>query len=164
MYGTTVVSLEHARKSFGDAAVLKDISLSVNHGEVVAVIGPSGGGKSTLLRCLTLLETLDGGSLSYGDLEVARDDGAGSVYAGKAVQKEAKARFGLVFQNFNLFPHYSVIKNVTDAPLHVQKRTKCSRTPARCWRRWGFPARRTWCPASFRAGSSSAWPSPARCA
>ena len=124
MYGTTVVSLEHARKSFGDAAVLKDISLSVNHGEVVAVIGPSGGGKSTLLRCLTLLETLDGGSLSYGDLEVARDDGAGSVYAGKAVQKEAKARFGLVFQNFNLFPHYSVIKNVTDAPLHVQKRSK----------------------------------------
>ena len=78
-------------------------------------------------RCcgaLTLLETLDGGSLSYGDLEVVRDDGTGSVYAGKAVQKEAKARFGLVFQNFNLFPHYSVIKNVTDAPLHVQKRPK----------------------------------------
>ncbi len=124
MYGTTVVSLEHARKSFGDAAVLKDISLSMNPGEVVAVIGPSGGGKSTLLRCLTLLETLDGGSLSYGDLEVVRDDGTGSVYAGKAVQKEAKARFGLVFQNFNLFPHYSVIKNVTDAPLHVQKRPK----------------------------------------
>ncbi len=124
MMDKPLVSLEHARKSFGDVAVLKDISLSVRQGEVVAIIGPSGGGKSTLLRCLTLLETLDGGTLSYGDVCVARDDGAGAVYAGKAVQKEAKARFGLVFQNFNLFPHYSVIKNVTDAPIHVQKRDK----------------------------------------
>lgn len=119
-----LVTLSHARKSFGDVAVLKDISLSVHAREVVAIIGPSGGGKSTLLRCLTMLETLDGGSLSYGDLEVVRDNGAGSVYAGKAVQREAKARFGLVFQNFNLFPHYSVMKNITDAPIHVQKRNK----------------------------------------
>lgn len=119
-----LVTLVHARKSFGDVAVLKDISLSVHAREVVAIIGPSGGGKSTLLRCLTMLETLDGGSLSYGDLEVVSDDGTGSVYAGKAVQREAKARFGLVFQNFNLFPHYSVMKNITDAPIHVQKRNK----------------------------------------
>lgn len=119
-----LVALAHARKSFGDVAVLKDISLSVHVREVVAIIGPSGGGKSTLLRCLTMLETLDGGSLSYGDLEVVSDDGTGSVYAGKAVQREAKARFGLVFQNFNLFPHYSVMKNIIDAPIHVQKRNK----------------------------------------
>ena len=120
-----VVLLEHAQKSFGGTPVLKDISLKVQPGEVVAVIGPSGGGKSTLLRCMTLLETLDAGRLAYGDLVVAESDGAGAAaYAPKAVLKEAKTRFGLVFQNFNLFPHYSVLKNITDAPLHVQKRPK----------------------------------------
>ncbi len=120
-----LVLLEHAKKSFGDAPVLKDISLTVSEGEVVGIIGPSGGGKSTLLRCLTLLETLDGGRLSYGDLVVAESDAEGrAVYASKAVQKEAKTRFGLVFQNFNLFPHYTVLKNITDAPINVQKRPK----------------------------------------
>ena len=120
-----LVKLEHGKKSFGDVAVLKDISLEVRKGEVVAIIGPSGGGKSTLLRCMTLLETLDAGSLSYGDLPVAEDNGAGhAVYGGKDVMKRAKSRFGLVFQNFNLFPHYSVIKNVTDAPVSVQKRPR----------------------------------------
>ena len=105
-----LVSLSHARKSFGKTEVLKDISLSVEQGQVVAIIGPSGGGKSTLLRCMTLLETLDGGSLSYGDLAVATDGGSGSVYGGKSVLSQAKTRFGLVFQNFNLFPHYTVLK------------------------------------------------------
>ena len=120
-----LVKLEHGKKSFGDVAVLKDISLEVRKGEVVAIIGPSGGGKSTLLRCMTLLETLDAGSLSYGDLPVAEDNGAGhAVYGGKDVVKRAKSRFGLVLQNFNLFPHYSVIKNVTDAPVSVQKRPR----------------------------------------
>ena len=119
-----LVSLSHARKSFGKTEVLKDISLSVEQGQVVAIIGPSGGGKSTLLRCMTLLETLDGGSLSYGDLAVATDGGSGSVYGGKSVLSQAKTRFGLVFQNFNLFPHYTVLKNITDAPLFVQKRPK----------------------------------------
>ena len=119
-----LVSLSHARKSFGKTEVLKDISLSVEQGQVVAIIGPSGGGKSTLLRCMTLLETLDGGSLSYGDLAVATDGGSGSVYGGKSVLSQAKTRFGLVFQNFNLFPHYTVLKNITDAPLSVQKRPK----------------------------------------
>ena len=116
-----LVSLSHARKSFGKTEVLKDISLSVEQGQVVAIIGPSGGGKSTLLRCMTLLETLDGGSLSYGDLAVATDGGSGSVYGGKSVLSQAKTRFGLVFQNFNLFPHYTVMKNIVDAPINVQK-------------------------------------------
>ena len=119
-----LVSLSHARKNFGKTEVLKDISLSVEQGQVVAIIGPSGGGKSTLLRCMTLLETLDGGSLSYGDLAVATDGGSGSVYGGKSVLSQAKTRFGLVFQSFNLFPHYTVMKNITDAPLSVQKRPK----------------------------------------
>ena len=78
-----VVLLEHAQKSFGGTPVLKDISLKVQPGEVVAVIGPSGGGKSTLLRCMTLLETLDAGRLAYGDLVVAESDGAGAACSRK---------------------------------------------------------------------------------
>lgn len=120
-----VISMQHIKKSFSDTEVLKDISLEVNHGEVVSIIGPSGSGKSTLLRCVTLLETFEAGSLSYGDLFVAQNDASGkAVYAGKDANKQARQRFGLVFQNFNLFPHYSVLRNVMDAPLSVQKRDK----------------------------------------
>ncbi len=115
-----VLNISHFSKAFGKTQVLKDISFSVKKGEVVSVIGPSGSGKSTLLRCATLLETIDSGELRYGDLSVFSN----GKYAGKQVLKEAKNRFGLVFQNFNLFPHYSVIKNITDAPLSVQKRKK----------------------------------------
>lgn len=112
-----VVSIEGARKSFGDTEALKGITLEVKRGEVVAIIGASGGGKSTLLRCMTLLEKLDGGSLSYGDVRVAADDGSGcSRYGDAAVLKAARQRFGLVFQAYNLFPHMSVLHNVTDAP------------------------------------------------
>lgn len=121
----SVVNLEHIKKSFGDTPVLKDISMTVEKGEVVGIIGPSGSGKSTFLRCATLLETFDSGRLVYGDVRVAENDEAGkAVYAGKSVQKEAKMKFGLVFQNFNLFPHYTVMKNLTQAPLKVQKREK----------------------------------------
>ena len=119
-----VVSLENGKKSFGSNQVLKDISLTVNKGDVLAIIGPSGGGKSTLLRCMTLLETLDGGSLAYGDLAVATDEGGRAVYGGKQVLASAKKRFGLVFQNFNLFPHYTVMKNITDPLISVQKMPK----------------------------------------
>jgi len=118
--------LQHARKSFGETEVLKDISVTVEEGEVLAIIGPSGGGKSTLLRCCTLLETLDGGSLSYGDCIVASDNGSGSVYGGKDVLSQARRHFGLVFQNFNLFPHYTVMKNLVDAPITVQKMPKAT--------------------------------------
>ena len=116
-----LLDLQHARKSFGDNEVLKDISLTVEKGEVLAIIGPSGGGKSTLLRCCTLLETLDGGSLSFGDCVVTTDKDGVAVYGGKDVLKRARTHFGLVFQNFNLFPHYTVMKNLTDAPVSVQK-------------------------------------------
>ena len=120
-----VVTLEHAKKAFGANEVLKDISLTVNRGDVLAIIGPSGGGKSTLLRCLTLLETLDAGDLSYGDLAVTRTNDAGrAVYGGKDVLAQAKTRFGLVFQNFNLFPHYTALKNVADPLVTVQKMPK----------------------------------------
>lgn len=112
-----VFKIEHISKSFGTTQVLKDISLSVKAGEVVAIIGPSGSGKTTFLRCATLLETMDSGNMFYGDLRVVKN----GVYA-KENLAAARSRFGLVFQNFNLFPHYSVLKNITDAPICVQKR------------------------------------------
>ncbi len=118
---TSLVSLQHARKSFGDVEVLKDISLTVEQGEVLAIIGPSGGGKSTLLRCCTLLETLDGGALSFGECVVTTDVDGHAAYGGKDVLRQARTHFGLVFQNFNLFPHYTVMRNLTDAPVTVQK-------------------------------------------
>jgi len=120
-----VLAIAHARKSFGDNEVLRDISLEVAQGEVVAVIGPSGSGKSTLLRCATLLERLDGGMIAYDGTALAQNDASGAAaYVNAAGLKEARQKFGLVFQDFNLFPHYSVMRNITDAPLHVQKRDK----------------------------------------
>lgn len=118
------LSMTNIKKSFGDLEVLKDISLQVNEGEVVSIIGPSGSGKSTLLRIATMLETLDYGEITYlGEAAVEIVDGV-SVYAKAKKLKEIKNNFGLVFQNFNLFPHYSVLKNITDAPISVQKRNK----------------------------------------
>ena len=119
-----ILEINHCRKQFGDNEVLKDISLSVEKGNIVSIIGPSGSGKSTLLRCATLLETMDGGDLAYLGEYAAKDNGNGSVYASNEELKKIKSNFGLVFQNFNLFPHYSVLKNITEAPLIVQKRDK----------------------------------------
>ena len=115
-----ILRLEHVRKSFDSLEVLKDISVSVDRGEVVSIIGPSGSGKSTLLRCATFLETMDSGELSYmGEKAVTTEDGK-AVYA-KDLKKFRKD-FGLVFQSFNLFPHYSVLKNLMDAPVTAMKR------------------------------------------
>ena len=115
-----ILDIQNVRKSFGDNEVLKDISLTVDKGEVVSVIGPSGSGKSTFLRCATLLETMDSGTLKYMGETVASMQDDQIVYTKDL--KKVRGYFGLVFQNFNLFPHYSVLKNVMDAPISVQKR------------------------------------------
>ena len=117
-----ILNMSNVRKSFGSNEVLKDISISVDEGEVVSIIGPSGSGKSTLLRCATLLETMDGGTLSYMGKDAAHMENGKTVYAKDL--KKFRSDFGLVFQNFNLFPHYTVLKNLMDAPISVQKRDK----------------------------------------
>ena len=125
MDADVILEMKDIKKSFGELDVLNGISLSVRRGEVLAVIGPSGGGKSTLLRCATLLETIDSGAIRYLG-ETAADTGAegSAVYAPIEKLRKIRSYFGLVFQNFNLFPHYSVLKNVTDAPIVVQKCSK----------------------------------------
>ena len=126
-----ILEIKNVKKSFNDSSlhVLKDISLTVAKGEVVAIIGPSGSGKSTLLRCATLLTEMDSGDLLYsGDYAAKNNERGVSVYADKQQLKKIRSRFGLVFQNFNLFPHYSVLKNLTDAPIHVLGRSKVEAT------------------------------------
>ncbi len=120
----SLLEMRHIKKQFENLEVLKDISLTVNEGEVLSIIGPSGSGKSTLLRCATLLEKIDDGDIFYMEEAAAQSKNGSAEYARSADLKRIHGYFGLVFQNFNLFPHYSVMKNITDAPIRVQKRKK----------------------------------------
>ena len=115
-----VVTVEHLSKSFGELRVLTDISFSVHQGEVLAIIGPSGSGKSTLLRCVTHLETASSGTISICGTRML-DAG---VYADKPTLRAALLQLGLVFQDFNLFPHFSVLRNITEAQVRVLRRGK----------------------------------------
>ena len=120
-----LLEMNHIKKEFDGLGVLKDISLSVEEGEIFSIIGPSGSGKSTLLRCATMLEEIDGGELRYMGETVASVDENGTKHYPKGEQaRKIHSYFGLVFQNFNLFPHFSVMKNITDAPIRIQKRGK----------------------------------------
>ena len=119
-----MIKAENIRKSFGNTEVLKDISFTLEKGEVLSIIGPSGSGKSTLLRIITQLETADGGSLSIGGESLFEDRDGVAVYRKEKERRRIALRTGLVFQSFNLFPHFSVLRNVTEAERAVLKMDK----------------------------------------
>lgn len=116
----TIVKVENLSKSFGKLEVIKDVSFSVEKGQVLGIIGPSGSGKSTMMRCINQLETVSGGTIEICGETLVKD----GIYADKKKLREIGLHSGLVFQNFNLFPHFSVLKNITEAQIHVLKRSK----------------------------------------
>jgi ABC-type polar amino acid transport system ATPase subunit len=118
-----VVKIEGLTKSFGPHTVFKDLSLAFPPGRLTAVMGPSGCGKSTLLRCINFLELFDSGRISIGGLDVEWKAGEAANLAPQEKQKihQMRLKTGMVFQSFNLFPHLTVLENVTLAPVHVKK-------------------------------------------
>lgn len=115
-----MLAVDNIYKSFGGREILNGVSLSINKGEVISVIGPSGSGKSTMLRCLNLLETIDKGKITVENESLVYTDQNGKlVYPNSNDLRKIRLKLGMVFQNFVLFPHYSVLKNITDAPIHV---------------------------------------------
>ena len=123
------LAIHEITKSFGSGdskvQVLKGINLEIEKGEFCVLLGPSGSGKSTLLRCATFLETIDGGEILYMGKRAAHTDESGkAVYVHHKELREFRSYCGLVFQQFNLFPHYNVLQNLTDAPVEVQHRSK----------------------------------------
>ncbi len=121
---TNKISAKNIWKKFNNLEVLKGIDLEVNEGEVVAVIGPSGGGKSTLLRCLNKLETIDKGSITIDGEELCKETANGTEYVSTNDTRRIACKMGMVFQQFNLFPHMTVLENLIEAPVNVQKRNK----------------------------------------
>ncbi|ULQ61218.1 amino acid ABC transporter ATP-binding protein [Brucepastera parasyntrophica] len=115
-----MIRVEHLSKSFGTLEVIRDISFSVHQGEVLAIIGPSGSGKSTLLRSITHLEEVNGGNIIVDGMDMVKD----GIYADKKSLRSIVLKIGLVFQNFNLFPHFSVLRNITEAQIHVLGKPK----------------------------------------
>lgn len=115
-----IISVKNLKKSFGETKVLKDISFSVKKGQVLSIIGPSGSGKSTILRCVSQLENVSGGSIEICGLSLVKD----GVYSDKKLRHEITLKSGLVFQNFNLFPHYSVLQNVVEPQVRVLRKSR----------------------------------------
>ena len=117
-----ILEVEHISKSFNKTPVLKDVGFNLEKGQAVSIIGSSGSGKTTLLRCLNFLEHPDNGIIRVNGETLF--DASVPATTQESVIRKKRLHFGLVFQNFNLFPHYSVLKNLMDAPVHVQKRNK----------------------------------------
>ncbi|MCR5844735.1 MAG: amino acid ABC transporter ATP-binding protein [Oscillospiraceae bacterium] len=144
-----MLCIRSLQKSFGSLRVLEDISLSVERGNVVSIIGPSGSGKSTLLRCAAFLERADGGDILY-DGQYALQNG---VYAGRSELNRFRTRFGLVFQNFQLFPHYSVLRNISEAPiLHGEDRDEVQERAMELLKKMGLEGKETAYPYQLSGG------------
>ncbi|MBR6341435.1 MAG: amino acid ABC transporter ATP-binding protein [Treponema sp.] len=115
-----MIKVENLKKSFASLDVIKGISFNVNKGEVLSIIGPSGSGKSTILRCISQLEDVSGGSITICGQDLVKD----GVYCNKEERHQIILKSGLVFQNFNLFPHLSVLQNVMQPQIKVLKKSK----------------------------------------
>jgi ABC-type polar amino acid transport system, ATPase component len=120
----SILSVKNVSKSFGKLKVLLDINMEVEDGEIISIIGSSGSGKSTLLRCLNQLETIDSGEIQMSGNVMVKTQNGKPIYASKEILKGILLETGLVFQSFNLFPHYTVLRNITEAPIYVMKKTK----------------------------------------
>ncbi len=145
----SILEIRSLQKAFGTNSVLKDISLRVDRGNVISIIGPSGSGKSTLLRCAAFLETADGGDILY-EGQYAMKDG---VYASKAELIRFRKIFGLVFQNFQLFPHYSVLRNVSEAPiLHGENKEEVQERAMTLLRKMGLEGKENAYPYQLSGG------------
>ena len=119
-----LLEMKDIKKSFDGQEVLRGVDLMVSEGEIVSIIGPSGSGKSTLLRCATMLESIDSGSICYENIPIASTVNGRAVYVSEGQRRDASKLFGLVFQNFNLFPHMTVLQNVSDPSIRVRKLKK----------------------------------------
>ncbi len=151
-----ILEVKHISKTFGELEVLKDISFQVETGQVVAIIGPSGCGKSTLLRCINQLERADSGEIVVdGSQMFWTDETSGKiVYAPKKILRDIRLKIGLVFQNFNLFPHFSVLQNIIEAPVHVLKQPKAEAlaTARKLLQKMGLETKETSYPCELSGG------------
>ena len=120
----SILEVKNLYKSFGKAEVLKNIDLSLEKGETTAIIGPSGSGKSTLLRCINCLERAEKGTIILDGITIAEEKNGSTVYLPEEELTKARLHLGMVFQNFNLFPHLNVLQNLTLAPMSVDKKPK----------------------------------------
>ena len=150
MESDIVVSVKNLKKNFGRGDILKDISFDLPRGKTLSIIGPSGSGKSTILRCLCQLTNVTGGTIEIDGEPLVKD----GLYSAKSELRKIGLKVGLVFQNFNLFPHYSVLQNVVEPQVRVKKtpRKQAERNAREWLGRMNLAA---------RAASSSASRSPA---
>lgn len=150
-----ILEINNLSKSFGKLDVLKDISFSVEKGQAVSIIGPSGSGKSTLLRCVNQLEKADGGTINIcGVPMITSDENGKAVYAPPKTLREVRLKIGLVFQNFNLFPHFSVLRNITEAPMCVlgQSKEQAEQTAMELLKKMGLESKANEYPCNLSGG------------